>query len=152
MVDYEAAGEYSADLQELFGSGLNITLNKPPAALVEKKEKIQEYLRREGFVTEDFSGVTFPWYQGEMKESRDVLYTYSTSDWMMNPDFAPYNKDWAYHSVDELKDKIDADPWLQDETSRHIVLAHDHNNMYEVTTALIDHMQKRSIEFVDVMP
>jgi peptidoglycan/xylan/chitin deacetylase (PgdA/CDA1 family) len=149
VVDYEAAGSYSAALQELFGSGLNITLSKPAPALVEKKQRIQEYLKSEGFITDLYAGITFPWYQGEMKESRDALYTFSTSDWMMNPDFAAYNKDWAYHSVEALKGKIDDDPWLKDHNSVHLVLAHDHNNMFEVTTALIDHMADSGITFIE---
>jgi peptidoglycan/xylan/chitin deacetylase (PgdA/CDA1 family) len=150
VVDYDAAGPYRGDLMELFGSGLNITLQKPSAENVEKKEKIQAYLKREGFVTDVFKGVTFPWYQGEMKESRDALYTFSTSDWMMNPDLRRYSDPWQYKSVEALKGKIDDDQWLTDENSTHIILAHDHNNMLDVTTGLISHMRKSGIEFIAI--
>lgn len=151
IVDYDAAGIHGDDLGELFGKGLNIKLDPPSNELVEKKAKIQDYLKREGFSADAYQGVTFPWYtQTEMADARDSLYTYSTSDWMMNPDFEPYRKDWAYQSLDALKKKIDDDKWLFTPESRHIVLAHDHNNMLPVTTALIDHMLARGIRFVDI--
>lgn len=148
VVDYNAAGPHKEVLMELFGSGLNISLNPPSEAQIEKKDKIQDYLKREGFVTDIYKGVTFPWYQGEMKESRDLLYTYSTSDWMLNPDLACYSEPWAYKSLEALKGKIDDDPWLQDEGSAHIVLAHDHNKLFGVVTALIAHMQDSFIRFI----
>lgn len=152
VVDYDADKKYGDDLKDLFGSGLNINLTPPSPANVEKKQRIQDYLKREGFTTEAFRGVTFPWYQGEMKASRDLLYTFSTSDWMMNPDLKRYADPWPYKSVDALKQKIDDDKWLADETSTHIILAHDHNNMYDVTTALIDHICKSGVEFISLKP
>lgn len=148
VVDYDAAGKHKAALMELFGAGLNITLAPPSAEQVEKKEKIQAYLKREGFVTDIYNGVSFPWYQGEMAASRDLLYTFSTSDWMLNPDLARYAAPWPYKSLDALKDKIDTDPWLSDRTSAHIVLAHDHNGLLPITTELFAHMKKNGIEFV----
>lgn len=150
IVDYNAAGAHKEALMELFGSGLNITLAPPAAALIEKKNKIQAYLKAEGFVTDIFNGVTFPWYQGEMSASRDLLYTFSTSDWMLNPDLARYAQPWAYKSLDALKRKIDDDPWLKDEGSTHIILAHDHNRLTnDVTIPLITHMQDRGIRFIN---
>lgn len=151
VVDYRAAGKHEATLTELFAKGLNISLTPPPSELTENKRKIQDYLKREGFRADVYPGITFDWYtHTEMADARDSLYTYSTSDWMMNPDFAPHNKNWAYHSVDELKQKIDEDPWLNDDDSANIVLAHDHNNMFEVTTSLIEHMLGRGIEFCQI--
>ena len=150
VVDYDAAGQYGDTLGELFGKGLNITLDPPTPEQVEKKAKIQDYLAKEGFSTGVFQGVTFPWYAGtEMAQARDALYTYSTSDWMMNPDFVARGYSWDYPSVEALKGKIDDDAWLNSEDSSNIVLAHDHNNMYDVTTALIDHMIARNITFLN---
>lgn len=151
VVDYNAAGKHGDTLGELFGKGLNITLKPPSADQIEKKTKIQDYLKREGFSTDIYQGITFPWYtETEMTDARDSLYTYSTSDWMMNPDFAERRKDWAYQSLDALKKKIDDDPWLFSQSSTNIVLAHDHNNMFGVTTALIDHMLDKGIHFLPV--
>jgi len=151
VVDYDAAGQYGDTLGELFGKGLNITLDPPSAAQVEKKAKIQDYLKREGFSADLYQGVNFPWYtQTEMAQARDSLYTFSTSDWMMNPDFADHRHKWAYQSLDALKQKIDDDPWIFSDSSANIILAHDHNNMYDVTTALVDHMLARGIKFLPV--
>lgn len=151
VVDYDAAGKYGDTLGELFGKGLNINLTPPSQAQVEKKAKIQEYLKREGFTANIYKGITFPWYtETEMAQAQDSLYTFSTSDWMMNPDFSEHRHKWAYQSLDALKEKIDNDPWLFSNDSANIILAHDHNNMYDVTTALIDHMLARGIKFVPV--
>lgn len=151
VVDYNAAGEYGDTLSTLFGKGLNITLDPPTAAQIEKKTKIQDYLKAEGFSAGLYQGVTFPWYtQTEMTDACDSLYTFSTSDWMMNPDFAEHRHKWAYQSLDALKGKIDNDPWLFSADSANIILAHDHNRMLSVTTSLIDHMLARGIKFLPV--
>lgn len=151
IVDYGAAIKKGYDLEELFLGGLNIALVDPTQEQIEKKEKIQQYLAKEGFTIEPYQGVTFDWYQNtEMSRARDLLYTFSTADWMMNPDFEEYRKDWACQSLGALKKKIDEDQFLHDERSVNIVLAHDHNNMFDVTTALIDHMQKSGIKFLDI--
>ncbi len=151
IVDYPSLGEHETTIRELFGNGLNIKLSPPPSEWVDKKNRIQEYLAREGFTANIYPGVTFDWFtQTEMALARDHLYTFSTSDWMMNPDFATYNQDWAYHSLSDLKQKIENDPWLKNEQSANIVLAHDHNNMFDVTTSLIDSMVKIGISFREV--
>ncbi len=151
VVDYDAAGIHKKNLEILFGKGLNITLDPPSDEQVEKKHNVQDYLKREGYSVKAYKGVTFDWYQEtEMAQAADSLYTFSTSDWMMNPDFEPYRKDWKYQSLEALKQKIDDDPWLHSEESVNIVLAHDHNNMFDVTTSLIDHMQKQNIEFLEI--
>lgn len=151
IVDYDLAATQGHDLKSLFLEGLNIKLADPSDEQRAKKRKIQDYLAREGFTASVFEGVTFEWYvQTEMAQARDSLYTFSTSDWMMNPDFEAYRKDWAYQSLDALKQKIDDDPWLRAEDSANIVLAHDHNNMFGVTTSLVDHMTNNGIEFVPI--
>lgn len=151
IVDYTAAGIYGDTLGELFGRGLNITMTPPSAEQVEKKARIQDYLAQEGFSADVFGGVSFPWYAGtEMAAARDSLYTFSTSDWMMNPDFRAKGHTWLYNSIDELKQKIDEDQWLNSGDSANIVLAHDHNNMFGATTALIDHMLAKNIRFLPV--
>lgn len=151
IIDYNKAGAYKQDLEVLFGTGLNITLNPPSAEQEEKKLKIQDYLKHEGFRADCFQGITFDWYQKtEMSSAADSLCTYSTSDWMMNPDFARYRKDWEYQSLEALKKKIDDDPYLHVENSVNLILAHDHNNMFDVTTSLIDHMRQSGIEFMEI--
>lgn len=138
-------------LKELFWGGLNVDIQEQTDAHLAKKSGLQEFLKREGFSCDAFTGITFPWYaETEMAEAVDNLYTFSTADWMLNPDFAPYNKDWLYHSVDELKGKIDTDPWLHRGDSRNIVLMHDHNRLFDTFKALVKHMKSKGIEFVSI--
>lgn len=151
VVDYDAAEKNGYDLKSLFLEGLNIKLADPTDEQREKKQKIQEYLASEGFTASVYEGVTFDWYvDTEMVAARDSLYTFSTSDWVMNPDFEAYRKDWTYQSLHALKKKADDDQWLQSDKSANIILAHDHNNMFAVTTALIEHMKNSGIEFLSI--
>ncbi len=151
VIDYAKAGPYAETIRDIFMSGVNLKEQEQTAEALEKKEKLQAYLAREGFTAAVYKDVEFPWYtQTEMAAARDSLYTYSTSDWMLNPDFNAHAGGWAYRSFDALKRKIDDDPWLNAEDSANIVLAHDHNNLLEVTTGLIDHMDRRGIKFLDI--
>jgi peptidoglycan/xylan/chitin deacetylase (PgdA/CDA1 family) len=151
VIDYNKAGSYGPLIRDLFLSGVNLKEQAQTPDKIEKKEKLQDYLAREGFTTSIYKGVNFPWYtQTEMAEARDSLYTFSTSDWMMNPDFRKLGYTWQYNSIEELKGKIDSDPWLNSDDSANIVLAHDHNNMFDATTTLIDHMLARGIGFLPV--
>ncbi len=151
VVDYDAADAKGYDLRSLFLDGLNIKLIPPTTAQTDNKARIQAYLKEQGFTATPFAGVAFGWYQNtEMAQARDALYTFSTSDWMMNPDFEAYRADWPYKSVEALKAKIDADPFLNDPASANIILAHDHNNMLEVTLELVSYMKNKNIEFLGV--
>ena len=153
IVDYDAAGQYGGHLKNLFAEGLNIDLTPPSAEQIEKKVKIQDYLRQEGFVTDIYKGVTFPWYkETEMADAYDLLGTFSTADWMANPDFISYARErgWPYPTLEALKSKIDMDSDLKDEESAHIIIAHDHNKLVDTTCALVTHMQDSGIEFLDV--
>ncbi len=152
IVDYDAAGACGPALKSLFADGLNITLAPPSPEQMEKKARIQDYLKREGFTSDVYPGITHPWYTGtEMAAARDSLYTFSTSDWMLNPDFAAHAHQWPYRTLDALKGKIDADPWLNSpDGSANIVLAHDHNRLFDVTTALVAHIQARGAAFAPV--
>lgn len=149
VLDFSKTGAHTRVLQEIFLSGLNIKPATPSNENIEKKQMLQDYLAREGFTTDVYGGVTFPWYtETEMAVAKDSLYTFSTADWMMNPDFCARGHSWEYKSVEALKGKIDQDPWLNTKDSANIVLAHDHNNMFPVTTALIDHMLQKGIQFL----
>ncbi len=152
VVDYNAAGKHEATLKRLFTDGLNITLVTPTQEQVEKKARIQDYLKKEGFRADIYKGVTFDWFtETEMKNAADALYTFSTSDWMVNPDFVEYSKAWPYKTVEALKGKIDLDPHLKDNGSTHIILAHDHNRLFAATTALVEYMREKNIEFIEAV-
>jgi peptidoglycan/xylan/chitin deacetylase (PgdA/CDA1 family) len=151
VVDYAAAGKHENTLKDLFGLGLNITLDPPTQEQADKKNTLQAFLKSEGFSTACFQDITFAWYTDtEMADAADSLYTFSTSDWMINPDFAPHSAGWAYQSLEELKTKIDEDKWLHAEDSANIILAHDHNNLFGGTTALIAHMVESGIQFIEI--
>jgi len=148
IVDYDAAGPHGDVLKSLFTDGLNITLSPPSEADIAKKQALQHFLKTEGF-TVPFRGVTLPWYvQTEMAEAYDCLYTFSNSDWMLTQRHLA--RDWPYKTIDDLKRKIDDDPWLHDENSTHIILAHDQPEIQDVTLATVRHMTHKGFTFLSV--
>jgi hypothetical protein len=102
-----------------------------------------------GYTNISVEGVTIPWYaDSEMATAIDSLCTFSTSDWAL---LERHKGKHGFSTIKDLTDKIDADPWLKDRNSAHIVLAHDSGEIHEVTKALIQHM-RRDFEFVDFIP
>jgi len=83
-----------------------------------------------------------------MAVATDCLYTYSNSDWMLTQ--RHLGKDWPYKTLDNLKGKIDNDPWLSNSRSHHIILAHDQPEILDVTLATIRHMTHKGIEFLPI--
>ncbi len=148
VVDFNKTGPHTETIQELFLKGVNLKAVTPTAADFEKKEAFQDFLRAEGFSADVYKDITFDWYKDtELAEAVDSLCTYSTSDWMINPDFKEYAKDWPYQSVEALKQKIADDSWLASEESSNIILAHDHNHLFTHTTALLEDMLHQGIHF-----
>ncbi|MBU6234887.1 MAG: polysaccharide deacetylase family protein [Alphaproteobacteria bacterium] len=153
IVDFTKSGPHEGVHKSLFFDGLNVKPTPPTNEQLEKKIKIQDYLKREGYTAEVFSGVTHPWYaQTEIAEARDSLMTFSTSDWMLNPDFTKYSEEWGwpFKTLDALKGKIDSDAHLWRDDSRHVILAHDHNGLFETTRDLVAHMKHQGMEFVAI--
>lgn len=150
IVDYDALPDEHRDyVTALFADGVRINLDRPSPENVEKKIKIQEYLKSEGYV-QPFENITFPWFQDtEMNEAHDCLYTFSTSDWML---LDRHRGKWKYKSMDDLKAKMDNDEAFQSTDSNHIILAHDkpEAELYPVVTGLIDYMLDSGITFVDI--
>lgn len=146
VVDYDEYPLHKQNLLALFADGLNVSLQKPSGEDVRKKKKLQDYLRAEGFVS-PFKNVTFPWYQKtEMADAIDAMFTFSNSDWMLTKRHLA--RSWPYKTVDDLRAKIDHDPWLSDHNSRHIILAHDQPEILDVTLATIRHMVDKGYEFL----
>lgn len=146
IIDYDAVPEDQRDaIIRMFSDGLNVTLTPPDQAAREKKDALQDFLRQEGFVTPAFNGVTFPWYTGtEIGQAVDAMFTYSTSDWMVT---ARHKGKWPWKSVEDLKTKMDNDPWLQKTDSAHVILAHDQAEIFDETMALIDYGLASGMEF-----
>lgn len=146
IVDYDALPEaHRETVIKLFGDGLNISLSPPHEEQVVRKQKLQDYLKGEGYTAPDFAGVAHPWYtETELAQAMDAMFTYSTSDWMITPRHAGK---WPYKTLQDLKDKIDNDKWLAAEDSANIILTHDQDDMLPTTKALLDHMIERKFSF-----
>lgn len=147
IIDYnQLSAEDRDDVIAVFSDGINIDLAEPTPEMVEKKEKLQAFLKEEGYSPLN-DGITFPWYQGELAAAIDMPYTYSTSDWML---LNRHKGKWPYKSLEDLKVKIDEDRWLKDTHSRHIFLAHDKDEIEIVTRDLIDHSLAKGFKFLPI--
>lgn len=141
VVDFDAAPARHRDiLVKLFADGLNVSMDKPAPAAFEKKARLQDWLRAEGFTAPPVAGVTHEWYaETEMAQAIDAMFTYSTSDWMLTKRHAGK---WPYATIDDLCRKMDDDPFLSRPDSAHIVLLHDDpDNMTDIAAALIGHLR-----------
>ncbi len=135
-------------IHDLFADGLYLDDTRPTEALREKKHMLQYWLADKGF-TLPFEGVTFPWYQHpQMASALDALYTFSTSDWMLTA--RHLEKDHPYKTIEDLKGKIDSDPYLFSDKHNNIVLIHDQVELEHVFKALVGHMAASGIEFLPV--
>lgn len=142
--------EYRAYAEELFWDGLRVeTKERPGQDLFALKERMQEWLKGQGFQKLPTPDVTHPWFlQSEMNDAIDAMYTFSTSDWMLTP---RHKGNWHYKTLDDLKKKIDTDLWLQKPGSAHIILAHDdRQDSLEITTSLIDYFLELDFDFLPI--
>lgn len=138
--------ENEAAQVELLSSGLGHKPDVPGMCLIDKKRRVQGFLKALGYTNIPVKNVTIPWYaQTEMAQAIDCLCTYSTSDWAL---LERHRGKHGYSTVQDLKDKIDNDKWLKDKNSAHIILAHDAGEIHETTKALIAHLQARGFSFV----
>lgn len=147
ILDYEALDiKIRNKLRALFTEGLNtISMKTPDAAALEKKERLQSYLKENGYSV-PFTEANIAWLKTpEIAGAQDCLFTYSTSDWMVTQ---RHIEKWRYKSLQDLKDKIDHDEWLIHQDSVSIVLAHDQAEIIDVTLELVDHMIARGVEFL----
>lgn len=135
-------------LEPVFWEGLNFCdLKKPPAAQFEKTAALQEFLKAEGFST-PFENITLDWYANtEIAAARDCFFTFSTSDWMLTN--RHLTKNWPYKSVEDLKNRIDTDPHLQNKSSQHIVLIHDQAEIFQPVCDIIDYFLAKGFKFLD---
>lgn len=142
------ATDHLAAQRDLLDSGLgHKPLEEVRPENIQKKRKLQNFLNDEGFAPSPFEGVTLPWYaQTEMSEAVDCLGTYSTSDWAVSQ---RHSGQHGFETLKDLKAKIDNDRWLKDQSSAHIVIAHDQAEIHAVTCELIDYFREQGFEFGD---
>jgi peptidoglycan/xylan/chitin deacetylase (PgdA/CDA1 family) len=149
IIDFDKLSDAErAEAQPVFWEGLNFCdLQKPDTAHFEKQQALQEFLKAQGF-TAPYKNVTFDWYvHSEIANARDSFFTFSTSDWMLTQ--RHLEKNWPYKTVQDLKTRIDDDPLLKDETSAHIILAHDQAEILEPVCDLIGYFQTKGFKFLD---
>ena len=130
IVDYDAVPAHNATLKTIFADGLNVTLTP------------------QGFTRLPSDGITHKWFvETEVAQAIDAMFTFSTSDWMLT---RRHLGKWPYASLEDLKQKIDNDSWLNDQASSNIILAHDQPEVLPTVQALVDHMLNKNISFTPV--
>jgi peptidoglycan/xylan/chitin deacetylase (PgdA/CDA1 family) len=136
---------YAAHL-ELLGAGLGHKPEIPGIGLIDKKRKIQQFLKTLGYTNLPMPGVTIPWYaETEMAKAIDSLCTFSTSDWAL---LERHKGKHGFNTVKDLTDQIDKDKSLKDKDSNHIILVHEADEIHDVTRAVVEYMA-RDFEFLD---
>ncbi len=149
IIDYNTVPEIYKDFViDMFADGIRITLEPPNDEMIEKKNKVHNWLKENGF-TNPTKDINFAWYKcSEMNDTIDVMYTYSTSDWMLTKRHLGTKK---YKNLEDLKRKIDNDMTLKETNSNHIILAHDdRENIFDVTTNLVSYLLEQNVSFIDI--
>lgn len=107
--------------------------------------RLQTYLKNRGY-QQPFEGVTHPLYAlPEIRDAADCLLTFTSYDWMLT---ARHIGKHPYQTINDLKQRIDNDPYLHIKSSVHIVLFHDDREcILDDVCELIDHMLECGITF-----
>lgn len=150
IVDYDVYdGEARDDLLKTFAQGLNVqSMDRPSSEDFAKKEALQNYLKQAGYV-QPFLDITKPWYQlGEVTTACDCLYTFSNCDWMVTE---RHKGKWPYKTLQDLKDKARGDVSLTGAGNVNIILAHDQDEIIDVTIDLIEDLAKNGMEFLPIL-
>ena len=150
VVDYDAFDDRYRDfVTRLFTDGVRLELKEPTLEERAKKAEMQAYLKAEGF-EQPFANITYPWFKGtEMEKAADCMYTYSTSDWMI---LDRYRGQFKFKSVEDLKDKIDNDVYLNKDGSHSVILIHDkpEPEFPAIFESLVDHMVIKGYDFLPI--
>ncbi len=149
VIDYDQSDIITSGIiMEEIAAGVNLPdKKKPPVTAFDKKQKLQTYLKEEGY-TNPFTQVTHQWFwDGEMGQAADSLFTFSNADWMLQPN---HIGKWPYKNIEDLKQKARTNSWLNLENSVNLVLAHDKTAIVDVTIELIGDMLDSGIEFIEV--
>jgi hypothetical protein len=79
-----------------------------------------------------------------MARAVDAMYTFSTADWMVTP---RHRGKWPCRTLDDLLARVDSDPVLSNRESRHIILAHDQDDLLPVFRATVGHLLDKGFAF-----
>lgn len=133
-------------IDKALGGSLNTRAQDLTPEIIAHKNRIQDYLKQSGFSPAPTRGDYPDWFrQSGMMEAQDWLATYSAADWML---LNRHRGKWDHKTVDDLKVKFDQDV-METTPACHILLCHDDPEIYDVTTALIDHWASREMVFLD---
>jgi len=138
---------FKEPIKELITVGLGHAQRAPSDDEVDHKDQLQDFLQEQGFEPLPTPDVTLPWYvETGMAKSIDSLCTFSTSDWVLNE---RHLGRFGINGIDDLKRRIDADPYLHEDGTNHIVLAHDGPEIHEVLKELVKYFLDSGFEFLD---
>ncbi|MCB9989927.1 MAG: polysaccharide deacetylase family protein [Rhodospirillales bacterium] len=113
----------------------------------EKVRRLQDYLKVQGF-TQPYKDITHPLFKNPaIGGGADCMLTYTTGDWMLT---ARHKGKWDYKTREDLKARIDDDPWLCYEGGAQIVLVHDDPEIGLDVLALLDYMLDKGFTFLSV--
>ena len=148
-IDFNTVPEQYRDyVQHLFWDGVRLETKEPPTlAQKQLKNDVQNWLSENGFKKFPTPDVSLPWWtQSELGQAIDSLVTFSTSDWMVTP---RHIGKWPVASVDDIKTKMENDPWLNREDSAHIVLMHDdREDLLTITENIVNYMLNSNFTFL----
>lgn len=144
VVDFDKVPEnWRPPVRSTFLEGLNFQNEGPPTPeQTHLKTRLQDWLRAEGFtypVRTTVLDLACP-----AESPVDWPFTFSTADWMMT---ARHQGRWPCKTPDDLRRRIDADPWLNRGDVNHVVLAHDEAEIFEVTRDLIMYIKNQGFVF-----
>lgn len=149
VLDFDSfAAEDRKTLQSIFWEGLNFCDQRKPAPeAFEKQAALQDFLKVQGYSV-PFKNVTLDWCQtARVNEAADCFFTYSTNDWMVTA--RHLEKNWPCKTLGDLQRRMDADRWLKETSSRHVVLAHDQAELFSPVCGLVDYFLAQGFSFVD---
>lgn len=149
VVDYDAYPAHKTILQDIFLGGVRVDQNPPPPPQdwLEKKAKLQTYLKEQGF-TQPFYNLTHAFFaQTEMAQAYDCLYSFSTADWMIS---SRHKGKWDLKTLDDVLGSIDQSEHLNDPNSADIILMHDDYKEDTLTNidAILGHFQNVGMRFM----
>ncbi len=138
--------EITAEIESLIRTGLGHKISEFSG--VEKKDRLQSFLKEQGFDRFPAPDVTLPWYgRTEMARAVDSLCTFSTSDWVLNE---RHRGKFNVHTQADLQAFLEQNPAMQEQHSAHIILAHDGKEIHESTCGIIAYLHEKNFEFLTI--
>lgn len=116
-------------------------------------DAIQEILKKSGYVTYDFEGITYRYFDAWKKSGhKDWLWTYDAMEWCIFQEKPPY----GVKTVDDVLEMMELDlpeRWmgLNYQQSDEIVVIHDHPQTSEIFETVVRGLLEKGLEFVKIV-